>query len=197
MTGYSSKAKNDNHAPSLDGKYQALYEIFPGLVCILDEKGTMIDVNKRTLEFFGYQKEEVIGKPCLDFISNSHKKNAMDALEKMVRTGVGPLVELVFVKKDKTRFFGLCRGTEITKKQYLVVIEDVSALYVALDDAKENTATIKVQYKEMKRANQLLRQSESKYQDLYESSPDMLRTIDLSEHVVNCNMTYALSLIHI
>ena len=194
MAGYSSTTKNDNHVPNLDGKYRALYEIFPGLICILDEKGIITDVNKRMLEFFGYEKEEVMGKPCLDFVSNSHKKNATDALGEMVCTGVGPLVELVLVRKDKTKFFGLCRGTKITKTQYLVTIEDVSALYLALDYANENTEAIKVQYEGMKRANQLLRQSESKYQDLYESSPDLLRTIDLSENIVNCNMTYVESL---
>ena len=191
MGGYASrKIKKTNHTSS-GRELKALYNVFPGFVCILDEKGIVTDANSRTLEYFGYEKEEVMGRPCFDFIADSHKKSAMDAFKEMMRTGIGPRVDLVLLKKDGTRFFGVCRGVEIVRSQYLITIDDVSILYRALEEARENRTSIQVQYDELKRANQLLEEAKLRYQNLYESLPDLLRTIDLDNSIVDCNKIYA------
>jgi PAS domain S-box-containing protein len=38
---------------ALDSMYRTFYEISPDLICTLDEKGTILDVNKHMLEHLG------------------------------------------------------------------------------------------------------------------------------------------------
>ncbi|HJW19268.1 MAG TPA: PAS domain-containing protein, partial [Candidatus Nitrosotalea sp.] len=87
-----------------DQRYRTFYEITPDLVCTLDENGIIIDANKRMLEHFGYEKNEIVGKLCFDFVTSEYKKTVFDGFKEMQETGIGPLIEIQLVKKNKTTF---------------------------------------------------------------------------------------------
>src|SRR5574340_1414971 len=180
----------------LDQRYRTFYEITPDLVCTLDENGIILDVNKRMLEHFGYLKNEVVGKSCFDFITLEYKKIALEGFKEMKDKGVGPLIEIQLFKKDHNTFFGLCKGAKIgdeteTSNIYLITIQDVSVMHESLERAKHAEAQIEKKYDELKKMYDTLMMVESKYQNLYESSPDLLRTIDMNGVIVNCNKSYA------
>ncbi len=89
----------------IDRRYRTFYEMTPDLVCTLDENGVIIDVNKRMLEHFGYSKNEVLGKPCFDFVTPEYKKTVFDGFKEMRETGIGPMIEIKLVKKAVMKLF--------------------------------------------------------------------------------------------
>jgi PAS domain S-box-containing protein len=147
------------------------------------------------LEHFGYLKNDVVGKSCVDFITPEYKRITLDGFKEMKNKGVGPLIEIQLLKKNNATFFGLCKGAKIgddteTSNIYLVTIQDVSVMHESLERAKHAEEEIEKKYAELKKTYDTLMMMEAKYQDLYEHSPDLLRTIDLNGVIVNCNESY-------
>src|SRR6185312_8652304 len=169
----------------LDKIYRTFYEITPDLVCTLDENGIIIDANKRMLEHFGYSKSYIVGKSCFDFITLEYKKTALDGFKEMVEKGIGPLIELQMIKNKNETFFGLCKGAKIGKETdeshlYLITIHDVSVMHESLEKVKHTEAELEKKYAELKKTYDALVMVENKYQNLYDNSPDLIRTIDLN-----------------
>ncbi|MDE1727684.1 MAG: PAS domain-containing sensor histidine kinase [Thaumarchaeota archaeon] len=182
-----------------DLKYRTFYEMTPDLVCTLDENGIILDANKRMLEHFGYSKSEVVGKLCFDFVMPEYKKMVLDGFNEMREKGIGPLIEIQLVKKNNTTFFGLCNGATIwddieTSNIYLITIQDVSLIHDYVEKTKHAEKELEKKYNELKKAYDAIMMVENKYQNLYERSPDLLRTIDLNGVIINCNKSYAQNL---
>src|SRR5579872_7600134 len=183
----------------LDQRYRTFYELSPDFVCTLDENGIILDANKRMLEHFDYSKIEIVGKPCFDFITPEYKKTALDGFKEMIEKGIGPLIEIQLRKKDGTTFFGVCRGARIEGELlesgiYLITIQDVSLIHEALEKAKHAEEQVEKKYAELKKTYDTIIAAEAKYRNLYENSPDLLRTIDLNGIITDCNRAYATSL---
>lgn len=179
----------------LDQRYRTFYEISPDFVCTLDENGIILDANKRMLEHFGYSKIEIVGKPCFDFIVQEYKKTALDGFKEMTEKGVGPLIEIQLLKKNGTTFFGVCKGARIggellESSIYLITIQDVSLIHEALEKAKRAEEQVEKKYDELKKTYDTLLTAEAKYKNLYDNSPDLLRTIDLDGIIIDCNKSY-------
>ncbi|MGI0065201.1 MAG: PAS domain S-box protein, partial [Nitrosotalea sp.] len=151
------------------------------------------------LEHFGYSKNEVIGKPCFGFVTPEYQKTVFDGFKEMREKGIGPLIELQLVKKNKTTFFGLCKGAKIGDEidvlsVYLITIQDVSLIHDSIEKTKHAEKELEKKYNELKKAYDSILVVENKYKNLYEHTPDLLRTIDLNGIIVNCNKSYAISL---
>jgi PAS domain S-box-containing protein len=182
-----------------DQRYRTFYEISPDLACTLDESGIILDANKRMLEHFGYSKDEVVGKSCFDFITSEYKKTALDGFREMMEKGIGPLIEIQLFKKDKTTFFGVCKGAKIGDVRekpnlYLITMQDVSLIHESLEKAKHAEEQVEKKYHELKKTYDTLLDAEEKYKNLYDNSPDLLRTIDLNGMIIDCNKSYAQNL---
>lgn len=184
---------------SLDPLYRTFYEISPDLVCTLDGNGRVLDANQRMLDHFGYLKESIVGRSCLDFIVEGDRKSAIYGLKEMKEKGIGPTIELGLVKKNGDKFFGVCRGARILGdgtgiESYLITITDISPIREALEKAKVAEEEGKARYAQLQKAHESLLALEKKYRGLYENSPDLLRTIDLGGVITDCNESYAKTL---
>ncbi len=184
---------------SLERTYKTFYEISPDLICTLDENGTILDVNQRMLDHFGYSKDNVIGKQCFDFIVGQYKKIALDGFREMKDKGIGPLIELLLIKKDGSTFSGLCRGARISGEnkninEYLITIQDISFIREAFEKTRDAEEEAKTRYDELRKTHETLLALEKKYRNLYEKSPDLLRTINLYGIIIDCNESYAKNL---
>ncbi|MGB6463079.1 MAG: PAS domain-containing sensor histidine kinase [Nitrosotalea sp.] len=180
-----------------ENRFRMFFEVSPNLVCTLDSGGTITDINKRALDYIGYTEEEMVGRLCFDFIEHNYKKVALDGFAQMQKTGVGPLIEILLIKKDGAKFYGMCSGARLGKKEppeYIIAIQDVSKLHDALQKAEEGEVRLKDQYAELKNTHESLVLTEKKYRNLYDDSPDMLRTIMLDEKIIDCNDVYAKNL---
>ncbi|MFZ1076181.1 MAG: PAS domain-containing sensor histidine kinase [Nitrosotalea sp.] len=180
-----------------ESRFRLFFEVSPNLVCTLDNNGIITDINRRALDYIGYTKEELVGKSCFDFIEQDYKKVALDGFAQMQKTGAGPLIEILLIKKDKTKFYGMCSGARLGKiepPEYIVAIQDISKLHDTLKKAEEGEVRLKDQYAELKKTHESLVLTEKKYRNLYDSSPDMLRTITSDEKIIDCNDAYAKNL---
>ncbi|MDH2907481.1 MAG: ATP-binding protein [Candidatus Nitrosotalea sp.] len=61
-------------------------------------------------------------------------------------------------------------------------------------ELEKSQAKLKEQYEDVVRLSEKVTASEQKYRDLYEKSPDLLRSIDLNGIITDCNDAYAKSL---
>lgn len=183
----------------LDKMYRTFYEISPDLICTLDSKGLILDVNKRMLEHTGYSKDELIGRLCFDFITGRYQKTALDSFREMEEKGVGPQIELEIIKKDKSTFFCLCKGAAIPHEEgtpgtYLITIQDITIMRKTLEMAQHADEESNKKYADLKRTHEKIALLEKKYRNLYEHSPDLLRTINLDGIITDCNESYAKNL---
>lgn len=181
-------------SPDFDKALKIFSEIISDLVCILDSSGMILDVNQKILDQFGYLKSEVISRSYLDFVGASSREVVLDGFAEMKRKGICPLVELELVRKDGSLFTGVCIGAAIPDDRYLVTIQDISSMKDAMPKAKENEHLLRLQYDKLETAYAHLSLVEEKYRNLYEYSPDLLRTIDNNGIIIDCNNTYAKSL---
>ncbi|MGI0102436.1 MAG: PAS domain-containing protein [Nitrosotalea sp.] len=185
------------HHDTDQDRFRMFFEASPNLMCTLDSGGIITDINRRALDYIGYVEEELVGRSCFDFIEHNYKKVALDGFAHMQKTGTGPLIEILLIKKDGTKFYGMCSGARLGKKdppEYIIAIQDMSKMHEALQKAEEGEVRLEDQYTELKKTHESLVLTEKKYRNLYDSSPDMLRTITLDEKIIDCNDVYAKNL---
>jgi len=152
-------------------KFQFLFENAPLGYQSLDYKGNVLAVNKAWLEFFGYSKNEVIGKWFGDFIDPEYIKVLHTKFPKFKEDGEVRGVEYKIIKKNGTRamvsFNGKISYDENRNfKQTHCIFQDIT---------------------ERKKAEQTLKESEKKYRVLFENSPSSIILVDLDGIIVDCN----------
>jgi PAS domain S-box-containing protein len=129
-----------------EAKYRYLFEESPIINLIMDEDRRIIDTNKKSLEFFGHRKEDIIGKPIEHFIVDKYKKTTIEFIKKdfqgvstveseidvfakdgTIRTLLFSPGGIHFVNENQTRCF-LCKAVDITEhknieEQYKTIIK--------------------------------------------------------------------------
>ncbi|MEM2998001.1 MAG: PAS domain S-box protein, partial [Thermoproteota archaeon] len=65
--------------------YRFLFEQGPNVNVLIGLDGLIKDVNSRWLKELGYSKEEVVGRPALDFVVPGDKAKVAAQLEKDLR----------------------------------------------------------------------------------------------------------------
>jgi PAS domain S-box-containing protein len=106
---------------------------------ILSERGTVIDVNERFLEIFGFRsREDVLGKPIRDFIIRDSKNFVANRTSNSSRFSS---FEIVCRKKDGSEIFVEARGQNIpynSKKIRITAINDITKRKLAENALKES-----------------------------------------------------------
>ncbi|MGB9003008.1 MAG: PAS domain-containing sensor histidine kinase [Nitrosotalea sp.] len=149
-----------------------LFETTPDMLAILDKDGKILDCNHHLTESFGYDKNEVIGKiGPVEMVSNRDSKRAVEAFTQLVTDGIKLNVPLEALRKNKSTFYSIWSGAR-------------------LSDESGNIEGYLVTGKDLTEVSKL----EEKYRNLYEHSPDLLRTVDLDGVITDCNESYAESL---
>ncbi len=95
--------------------------------------GTIIDVNEKVKDLFGYERDEVIGKPFTDFnfLEKNELKKMVKSLENSLK-GISspPLHEYKGIRKDQTTVYFEATATPIVKndqiKGFIAIVRDVS-----------------------------------------------------------------------
>ncbi|RZN37186.1 MAG: PAS domain S-box protein [Methanophagales archaeon ANME-1-THS] len=83
-----------------ESKYRFLYQESPSISLIIGKDGLLKDANKKATEELGYSKDEVAGKPALDFIVPEQRENVAAQLEKNFRGECTPETEVDICTKD-------------------------------------------------------------------------------------------------
>lgn len=135
-------------------------------IFLVSADSTILEVNPRGCEMLGYSKEELLGKPVLKFqppdaLEHIRQKLAALTVQKLVTT------ETVFLRKDGTRMPAEITGKLLSNDLIVGMLRDVT---------------------ERKAAQQALIESEQKYRNLVEHSPDGISMVDESGRIIEWNL---------
>ncbi len=83
-------------------RYRALYENTPFAIILINSRGVIIDCNPRTMELFGYKKNELVEKEfrILQAIQPKDIPKLLDLFKRMVSGEILHRVDLQLQKKD-------------------------------------------------------------------------------------------------
>jgi PAS domain S-box-containing protein len=155
-----------------ENRYRSLSDAaFEGIV--ISEKGTFLEVNNALAKMFGYQATEMVGMKATDVVVPDLRGKVLNK----ILSGDEKPYESMGIKKDGTRF-----PIEVQAKMFSYKGRQVRV--TAVSDLSEK-----------KRAEEALRESQSKYQDLYDNAPDMFFSVDAkTATVLQCNQKTAAAL---
>ncbi|HNN93494.1 MAG TPA: PAS domain S-box protein, partial [Pseudomonadota bacterium] len=160
------------------GKLELIFHKAPFAIGLLRLKDSIIvDVNDAFVRLFGYSREEAMGKTTIQ-LGLRPNPEARAGLLAGLRAGSGITdAEMQLQTRDgalRTVLINMAALEMAEEKFYIATAEDIT---------------------ERTRAAEALKASEAKYQDLFDHSPDMYLTVDLTQdRIVDCNETTRLLL---
>ncbi len=84
-----------------DFKYRDLYRATPAMLHTVDANGCIVTVTDHWLQKMGYSRDQVVGRPIVDFFSNAYRKKFVgDRLQKLIEGGEFNNEERQMVTKD-------------------------------------------------------------------------------------------------
>jgi PAS domain S-box-containing protein len=89
-----------------EGKYRTIFDSTPNSIFILEQGSYNIsDVNERALEIYGYEKEELIGKPFMTLGTYHYSEGVLSSTEDETSTVSSVYQNIRHCKKDGTPFY--------------------------------------------------------------------------------------------
>lgn len=156
-----------------EAKFRTLAETASDAIITIDAAGTMYFVNAATEKIFGYKAKEMVGKNLTILIPerfrNAHKAG---------------ITRLLNRRKGKIR----SRSIELPglhKKGHEIELELSFAEY-NMDGGRYFTSVIR-DVTDRKRAQEALKESESRFRDLFENANDLIYTHDLKGNFTSLN----------
>src|SRR5271165_3044482 len=141
----------------IEEQWRAAFESNPTMYFIVDVSGTIVSVNRYGAEHLGYDVDELIGQPVLNFFHEHDRENVQKhAQECFAQPGRTMSWEARKIRKDGTMLWVRETANAVFLKKrpvLLVVCEDIT---------------------EQKRAEDAARRSETELRDLIENVPGMV-----------------------
>lgn len=160
-------------------RYRSLYHNTPAMLHSIDPSGRLLSVSDYWVEALGYEREEIIGKNLLDFLSDESRRYARDVVfPAFFKTGLCKDIPYRFVKKS---------GETI----------DVLLSAIADRDADGNilrTLAVSIDVTQRKRAEQALRIAK---EELSRYSKDLERQVEIRTREISSILRYTPAVVYI
>ncbi|MFW9916508.1 MAG: PAS domain S-box protein, partial [Candidatus Thorarchaeota archaeon] len=123
-------------------RFRQLVETMHDAFGIQDEKGLITYVNDRTCEMIGYSRDEMLGRPTVDFLDEINRRKFEEQLIRR-REGERSSYELVWIRKDRSPIPTIMSSTPIfdANGQYkgsFAVITDITSQKQTEDALRES-----------------------------------------------------------
>ena len=160
-------------------RYRALVETSPDAITLADLNGNLVMANRRTVELYRFASaEEMIGASGFDLIAPEDRPRLIENVQKTLESGSSRDIEYTLLRKDGSRFPGEVSGSVI------VDAEGKPAMLVAV--TRDMT--------ERKQLESALQDSEQRYREIFEASPDaifLLEVLEDGQHFRNIDVNPA------
>ncbi|MEM9571313.1 MAG: PAS domain S-box protein [Pseudomonadota bacterium] len=136
-----AKAAQDQLRAS-EERFQSLFELSPDAIVVINGKGELLDANSLACQLSGYNKEEMLDKPAIDFVDPASLGQALSGMS-VAGNGETVKVRVDFLNADKKRVPTEVLGRRIESADgalYYGVVRDISdrlAKEQQLRDSKE------------------------------------------------------------
>ncbi len=156
-------------------KYRGLFENAKDVIVLFDLKGKVTSINKTAEKEYGFNKNEMLGKNMLKFVSKRYwPKLLKDVAQIALGKAAKGKIDVHTPKGDKMAEY---RSNPIFSDNRVVGIQTI------IEDITELThhAT------ERRKAEEALSESEEKYKNLFENAMDAIVTLDVEGSITAVN----------
>ncbi len=167
----SAKMNAEQKVQSSEQKYRHLYENSPNAILLFNLNGEILDCNLISEELSGFNRDDLIGKNLRNL--NAIPRSALPIVLEDLRA----LVKGIVMKP---------REIQLHTKEGALLWVNIQASLFDYENEKVIQAIIQV-IDEKKKAEQELKESEAKYHELFETSPDGVILTDLKGNIIECN----------
>ena len=162
----------ENAIRESEEKYRKLLETSPDAIIVTDLNGKISMVNKQALDLYGSKTEEhLIGKNAIEFIIPEDRDRATEYALRVIKEGNIKNINYKVLKMDGTPFhaeisFALIKDAQNNPKGFIGIVRDIS---------------------DRIRFDEVLRDSEEKYFNLFHKSNDSIFLHDLNGNIIDAN----------
>ncbi len=156
-----------------ESKFRGLVETAPDAIVSVDREGRMVFVNSQTEKMFGYNRDELLGKP-VEMLVPEHFRDRH----------VGHRAD--YTSQPRTRAMGVWFDLQGRRKDGSEFPVDIALSPVETDGGLQVTAIIR-DISERKRAEEIARTAERKFRGLIESAPDGIVGVNKEGRIVLVN----------
>jgi two-component system cell cycle sensor histidine kinase/response regulator CckA len=159
----------------LEAKYRNLVEMSNDLIWSIDAQGHLTFVNRQTVRaIFGYEPEEILNRPFLEFLAPENVGRDMEAFGRMLAGNPLSHYETIILRKD---------GTPVQMSFNAMVLRDDSGQIIGATGTGTNITLTKV-------SQDALRSSEARYRTLIESLEQSIFLKDRNLRFLTANKNY-------
>ena len=157
-----------------EARYRSIIETAGAAVVTFDVEGRLTYINDLTCRTLGYTRDEMIGKPFIDFIHPDDREKALDTFTEAASStalrGPTAALELRLLHKDGNIVWFYANATRLMSEGkttgFSVVMPDITRL---------------------KQAEADLMESEQRYRSLFENNPVAVYMQDVNGHFIGVN----------
>lgn len=159
----------DKKLKESEERYRYLFERSPFLIVLVNKEGKIINCNAETL---GYRREDLLGKNFLEFKEIVQAKDfpkLIDSFRKLSSESNLNPIELQIIQNDGTLIWVLVHASLIEIGDDILIqgiVQDITSRKIAESNLAE---------------------SEEKYRELFESSPNSIILMDMYGTIQDCN----------
>ncbi len=152
-------------------KYRYLFESSPHALLLINMEGIVIDCNFTSEKLSGFTRSELVGKSFANtsFIPKEYMYTVLKDFKTLLKNNIIEPREIQLYSKEGSQIWVSYQGS-------ILSIEDEKVIQVIIEDIRER-----------KKAEEELKDSEAKYHQLYETSPDGVILSDLRGKIIECN----------
>ncbi len=102
QTDITEHKLNQKILENFSREIEDLYDNAPCGYHSIDAEGKVVKINQTELDWLGYSRDEMIGKPIVDFLTPASRQKVRDIFDAFMKTGQLLGAEREFVRKDGT-----------------------------------------------------------------------------------------------
>ncbi len=156
-------------------RYRGMVETSTEAIVSINEEGVIIQWNKAASRIFGYIKNEVMGKPIDILVTEEYKCSIIKGLKRFIENGEYKLIG------EETEVEGL-------RKDGTVINVELSLSALKTEETLVFTAIMRDTTKR-KLAERALKESEERFQQLFDEAPVGYHELDKEGRIVKVNRT--------